>query len=44
MKLEFSGSCLRNILKYLKLHKKILPVGAELFHADRRTDRQTWRS
>jgi len=22
---------------------KIRPVGAELFHADRRTDRQTWR-
>jgi len=23
---------------------KIRPVGAELFHADWRTDRQTWRS
>jgi hypothetical protein len=23
---------------------KIRPVGAELFHADRRTDGQTWRS
>jgi len=23
---------------------KIRPVGAELFHVDRRTDRQTWRS
>jgi len=22
----------------------IRPVGAEWFHADRRTDRQTWRS
>jgi len=23
---------------------KIRPVGAEMFHADRRTDGQTWRS
>jgi len=24
--------------------KKLRPVGAELFHADRRTDGQTWGS
>ena len=41
MKLEFS---LQIFTKYLniKLHK-IRPIGAELFHADGRTDRQTDR-
>jgi hypothetical protein len=37
MKLEFSRQIFENVMK-------IRPVGAEMFHADGRTDNQTWRS
>jgi len=38
LKLEFSGQIFKKILKY-KILMKISPVVAELFHAERRTDR-----
>ena len=44
MKVEFSGHIFEKYSNFVKMR----PVGAELFHADRRahglTDRQTWRS
>jgi len=41
MKLEFSRHFFKNsqILNFTKIR----PVGAELFHADRRTERRIWR-
>ena len=41
MKLEF---CQQTFEKYLYIPMKICPVAAKLFHADGRTDGQTWRS
>ena len=40
MKLEFSRQILEKYTD-IKFHKKIRPVGAELFHVDRCTDRWT---
>ena len=42
MKLEFSRQFSKNT--EISNFMKIRPVGAELFHADRRTDEQTRRS
>jgi len=42
MKLEYSQQFSKNIP--ISNFMKIRSLGAELFHADRRTDGQTWRS
>jgi len=42
MKIEFCRKILEN--PQISNFTKIRPVGAELFHADGRTDGQTWRS
>jgi len=42
MKLEYSRQILEKSSN-IKFHE-IRPVGAELFHAGGRTDRETWRS
>jgi len=42
MKLDFGRQILEN--PQISYFVKILPVRAELSHADRRTDRQTWRN
>jgi len=41
MKLEFSRQFFE---KQISSFMKICPVGADLFHAHRQTDRQTWWS
>jgi len=42
MKVEFSRQVFKN--NQISSLTKIRPVGAELFHADGRTDGQTWQS